>query len=134
MNWLSLSGFKATLNLAIDQVAAGKGEERHGHGVPLESQPWVSIMDTVGAGFPLGQAVKKIMELRTFDPGTQYAAWEREVIGAIVYLCFAVMWHKDKYDVVNNDRHGQMGFQGSVYIPIYTGIAPKESRGPQDWP
>ena len=92
--------FKTVLEEVCDQVFNGKGEERHGHGLPLECQPWKTITDNVGSGFVLGQAMKKLMELKTFTPKDDtkeerdraIRAWKREALGAIVYTVMAIMY------------------------------------------
>lgn len=96
--------FLKVLQDAADQVFAGKGEERHGHGLNLENQPWKVITDNVGTGFVLGQAMKKLMELRTFSPkeNTQaakelaYKAWRREALGAIVYVAMGILYNDEQ--------------------------------------
>lgn len=92
-------------NLILDQVfqeisgKEGKGYQRHGMGKPLGEQPWVKITENVGDGFLLGQALKKIFELKSKDPETdisKFPAWKKEILGAIVYLVFAVLWKEHK--------------------------------------
>lgn len=92
--------FNKILKDSYDQVFSGKGIERHGHGLPIEQQPWKTITDNVGTGFVLGQAMKKLMELKTFTPKDDtkeakqaaYLAWRREALGAIVYTVMAIMY------------------------------------------
>jgi len=86
---LTKEHFLDILNDVTGQVFSGKGTERHGHGDTFAEQPWVAISRNVGDGFVLGQALKKVMELRSFDNVPQY---KREAIGAIVYLVMAIMW------------------------------------------
>jgi len=87
--------FKLILDLAANQLFNGKGVERHGGGLPLDQQPWKVISDNVGTGFVLGQAMKKLMELKIYvddnDP-KQFAAFQREALGAIVYTAMAIMY------------------------------------------
>jgi hypothetical protein len=100
MNHLTKEHFEQILKEVSNQVFDGKGEERHGHGKPIEEQPWKLISDNVGTGFVLGQAMKKLMELKVFTPKTDtpediakaLAAWKREAVGAIVYTVFAIMY------------------------------------------
>ena len=94
----------SVLREAVDQVVRGKGDERHGDGKPLYDQPWNSIATAVGEGFLIGQAMKKASEAgsmmrRGLFTGVQY---ERELLGAINYLAFAVM-HKRESDA--KDAH-----------------------------
>lgn len=98
------------LKQVADQVANGKGQERHGHGLNLEQQPWKTITDNVGEGFLVGQALKKLMELRTFTPKNDtseecqkaYRAWEREALGAIAYTAMAIMYRQCEQEIKLN--------------------------------
>ena len=74
------------LDAALQQVVSGKGMERHG-GEDLLTQPWRWISDAAGEGFLMGQALKKTQEA-TRMPADRF---EREVLGAIAYLAFAVL-------------------------------------------
>ena len=47
---------------AVEQVASGKGNERHGDGGDFMIQPWVNITRLHGRGFLTGQAQKKLEE------------------------------------------------------------------------
>jgi hypothetical protein len=97
---LTKEHFENVLQQALNQVFNGKGNERHGHGLTLDQQPWKIISDNVGTGFVVGQAIKKMLELKTFVPKTNdpqevqaaYAAWKREALGAIVYITMAIMY------------------------------------------
>lgn len=73
-------------NAALQQVVSGKGMERHG-GEDLLNQPWRWISDAAGEGFLLGQAMKKTQEAAKM-PADRF---EREILGAIAYLGFAVL-------------------------------------------
>lgn len=105
---LSRKHFEEILQDTINQVFSGKGMERHGHGSSFEDQPWRHISDNVGEGFALGQAMKKLMELRTFD---NLPAWKREALGAIVYIVMAIMW-KEKMDKKQSNE------QESIYTVV----------------
>jgi hypothetical protein len=96
---LSKEKFRKILDLIEQQVFEGKGKERHGHGDNFHDQPWVHITQNVGTGFVLGQAMKKLMELRTFEPGS--AQWEREALGSAVYIIMAMLWERYKIDVIS---------------------------------
>lgn len=97
--------FNSILTQAYDQVFSGKGRERHGHGLVFEQQPWKTITDNVGTGFVLGQAMKKLMELKTFTPKDSskeeidraFNAWKREALGALVYTIMAIMYKEHEY-------------------------------------
>lgn len=107
---LDESHFSQVLQRAYDQVFNGKGQERHGHGLSIEQQPWKTITDNVGTGFVLGQAMKKLMELKTFTPkddtieeaNKAHYAWVREALGAIVYTAMAIMYKEYIIDKENN--------------------------------
>lgn len=71
---------------ALLQAAAGKGKARHAADEPFEAQKICRITRTLGLGFPLGQAEKKIEEsLRLGEHGPD------ELLGAINYLGAAVL-------------------------------------------
>lgn len=95
--------FEEVLKDVLEQVRVGKGNERHGNSIPFEDQPWRLISDNVGDGFVIGQAIKKLMELKAhnkFIAGAQtelerqsgYAKWKSDAIGAIVYTVMAIMY------------------------------------------
>ena len=94
---LSKEHFKQVLNEIMDQVFEGKGEERHGHGASFEDQPWVEITKNVGIGFPVGQALKKLMELRSFE--NNLSAWEREAYGTGVYVVMSIMFKQYEEEI-----------------------------------
>ena len=104
--------FVKVLADASKQVFEGKGEERHGHGLNLENQPWKLITDNVGTGFVIGQAMKKLMELKTFSSSSTdealtpqaYASWRREALGVIVYTVMAIMYRDNLNDDLNDKR------------------------------
>lgn len=70
------------LMLAYQQAAHGKGLERHGQGLEFKDQPIIRIRESLGSGFTLGQATKKIQEAQRLAP--DHAG--HEMLGAIVYL------------------------------------------------
>lgn len=74
----------------MQQVTAGKGAERHGKGNDFLAQPWKKIADDFGEGFLLGQAAKKMREA-THASGWEHERWEKEMLGALAYLGFAVV-------------------------------------------
>lgn len=71
---------------AYKHAANGKGQERHGAGRAWNDQPIITISRTHGAGFPLGQAAKKIEESERL-PKTMAV---NELLGAINYLVAAI--------------------------------------------
>ena len=76
---------------AVDQVASGKGNERHGDGGDFMIQPWVNITKLHGRGFLTGQAQKKLEEAVRKRVGHNYDWYERELLGAINYLAMALL-------------------------------------------
>lgn len=74
----------------MQQVTAGKGAERHGRGADFLTQPWKRIADDYGEGFLLGQAAKKMQEA-THAAGWDHDRWEREMLGALAYVGFAIV-------------------------------------------
>jgi hypothetical protein len=74
----------------MSQVTAGKGAERHGFDQDFLDQPWKWIAEGFGEGFLLGQAVKKAHEATKARDWT-HDRWEREMLGAIAYLGFAIV-------------------------------------------
>lgn len=80
----------AVFAAVMQQVTSGKGAERHGRGDDFLEQPWKKIADDYGEGFLLGQAAKKMQEA-THASGWEHERWEREMLGAIAYLAFAVV-------------------------------------------
>lgn len=88
--YLSLSH---TLKRALNQAQNGKGKERHANGKSFEQQPIMAIQEMVGAGFCLGQAIKKIQESVNLD--TPKAS--TELLGAINYLAAAILFQEREY-------------------------------------
>lgn len=82
---------KQVLDRAYDQSARGKGKERHANDLPFDKQPIMQITNSVGVGFPLGQASKKITEAAGMLERNQPDAAVRELLGAIVYIAAAII-------------------------------------------
>lgn len=78
---------KFVLSLAYHQAMKGKGKERHADDQPFLCQAWHSITRAVGVGFPTGQALKKMQESQRLPK----EAAIKELLGAIVYLCMAII-------------------------------------------
>jgi len=79
---------------ALEQAASGKGQERHGSGLPFSEQPMQDLIALYGPGFALGQAAKKAQESRRL-PGPQR---RDELLGAINYLAGLIVYE---------DRNGE---------------------------
>lgn len=89
---------KQVLDRAYEQSALGKGKERHANDLPFDKQPIMQITAAVGHGFPLGQASKKITEAAGMVSRNEHGAAIRELLGAIVYLCAAIIHLEQKND------------------------------------
>ena len=81
---------EAVFSDVMQQVTSGKGAERHGKGNDFLEQPWKRIADDFGEGFLLGQAAKKMREA-THATGWDHDRWEREMLGALAYIGFAIV-------------------------------------------
>lgn len=78
------------------QATSGKGQRHGGDATPFYAQSWRHIADAQGPGFLVGQAEKKLHEAGVrvqtkpkdcSEPLPQVGdhAWQREVLGALVY-------------------------------------------------
>lgn len=73
------------LDLAYAQAAYGKGKVRHANDKPFDQQPILNIGRKVGAGFTLGQALKKLEEAAGMIDRAEHGPAMSELLGAIVY-------------------------------------------------
>lgn len=87
---------KDVFDLALAQATQGKGNERHSNGSEFMEQPWVGLANVHGTGFLTGQAQKKIMEAVANKGKADYAWYEKEMLGAIVYLAMAIIHDGEK--------------------------------------
>lgn len=91
LHWIrAVPGYDDLFNilaLAYDQAARGKGKERHANNKPFDKQPIIELADKYGNGFLRGQAAKKLEESMNLVYGSDV----KELLGAIVYTCAAVM-------------------------------------------
>ena len=71
---------------ALHQAQDGKGAERHSNGLPFDQQPIMVIGQLAGMGFQTGQAIKKAVEAQGMVKRGDFAAAEREILGAVNYL------------------------------------------------
>lgn len=86
----------SVLQAAYDQAAMGKGAERHATGLPFDQQPMQTGSDLLGTDAGLAfQAIKKIREGRAFE---EYDRFERELLGAIVYIAGMIIWRQRQQD------------------------------------
>lgn len=82
----------APLLSAIKQAAFGKGERHGGVSKPFLEQPWHALAEQHGVGFLTGQAAKKTGEAASGKTGGD---WEREILGAVVYLGMSLIFHRE---------------------------------------
>lgn len=75
---------------AIEQAMFGKGERHGGARTPFLKQPWAHYANMHGRGFLTGQAAKKLEEAASTRTRTG-AAFEAEILGAMVYLGMALL-------------------------------------------
>ena len=77
------------LSRALEQAQSGKGEERHGNGMPFSDQQIMNEQrQQRGTGFAVGQARKKALE----SMGLKVDPAVRELLGAINYIAAAVIY------------------------------------------
>ena len=99
---------ESVFNDAVAQATNGKGEERHGQGIPFLDQKWYRVAESHGIGFLSGQAQKKLEEAMNYyhKKGIDFdrAWWEREMLGALNYVAMAVLFDrlKDKENDSNS--------------------------------
>lgn len=114
----------------VEQAVAGKGEERHGHGVPFMEQPWHQIADRQGLGFLVGQAEKKIGEASTMlqqNPGADGVEfWQKEIRGAINYLAMAMLYVEEQVAELTAEETSCGDCQGCACGEIKAGPVPMQ--------
>lgn len=86
----------AILQAAFDQASTGKGKERHANDKPFHEQPMQQIAKRRGIGFILGQADKKSEEAQGMLERGEIDAFEREILGAIVYLAGSIVFTRNQ--------------------------------------
>lgn len=84
---------KAIFEAAINQATHGKGQRHGGASVPFLDQPIFHYAKLHGRGFLTGQAAKKLEEAASTRSG---AAFETEVLGALVYAAAAVIFERSQ--------------------------------------
>lgn len=86
------------------QAREGKGAERHSLGEDFKDQPICVLTRQLGMGFPLGQAVKKVLESQKLR---QYPARSKaELLGAINYIAAAVIVLEEQAVARSKEVHG----------------------------
>lgn len=88
-----VEGYELLANIltdAFEQSATGKGRERHGLGDPWDKQPIITLGREFGIGGTNFQSAKKMREAQKMAERGEYAAAERELLGAIVYAAASV--------------------------------------------
>jgi hypothetical protein len=90
---------------AYIQASEGKGVERHSMGESFEDQPICVLTRQLGLGFPLGQAMKKIIESQKLAkfPGRSKA----ELLGAINYLAAAIIVLEEQVVALSKVKQGE---------------------------
>lgn len=77
----------------VQQVMYGKGERHGGATVPFLEQSWLAVAKNHGVGFLTGQAQKKMTEaMASGHIVSDYAAWEREMLGAMAYMGMSIIY------------------------------------------
>lgn len=115
------------LEAAYDQVARGKGKERHANDQPFHEQKMQSISDLVGSPAGLSfQAIKKIVEVKNLPT---LPAKRRELLGAINYIAGLLIYLEDR-EAESIEKHNaetaedtDFSFPDEVQIP--TAISPR---------
>ncbi len=83
-----------------EQVASGKGAERHGNNQPITEQPIYTGAQIFGPSALLFQSWKKTAEtVRLLEMDNGYERALREIYGAINYLAVAALFIKEKKEV-----------------------------------
>ena len=77
---------------AFRQASEGKGRERHANGRSFDRQPILEITRMVGAGFPLGQVMKKAQEAQGMAKRGEFSRARGECLGIINYAAAVVLW------------------------------------------
>jgi hypothetical protein len=84
--------FRSVLEQICRYVFQEKGVRHHGEATTgFEGQDWVAIARSAGNGFLVGQALKKLMQLKRSENPRD---WEKEAIGAASYVIMAIMWEQ----------------------------------------
>lgn len=90
------AALRRVLDGAFHQAAYGKGAERHANNLSFTKQPMQTISTLLDSDIGmLFQAIKKIQEGSRFD---DYARYERELLGAIVYIAGAILYRAKQGD------------------------------------
>jgi len=84
---------------ALHQATQGKGTRHGGESKPFFEQKWLQLAKVHGNGFLTGQAEKKIAEcVESGNLENDIDAFNREILGAIVYLGMAYLHANDLTD------------------------------------
>lgn len=79
--------YRSYLDTAYHQLTKGKGDQRHGNGSGMHVYKVMKTLGQLGLGFPLGQAVKKVLEADKRDAPVAV----HELLGAVNYVAFAYL-------------------------------------------
>lgn len=84
---------KNVLERAFNQAAQGKGQQRHGQGLPFCAQPMQQISNLLNSPDGMAyQAIKKIQESQRMDDD----AATHELLGAINYIAGIIVYKESK--------------------------------------
>lgn len=73
------------LMAALEQTASGKGQKRHGRGLPFKHQPILALSRMNGLGGLTYQIGKKAQEAVGMHERGEHLAAKTELLGAIIY-------------------------------------------------
>lgn len=105
-------GYRDLLDVLIssyEQAATGKGKQRHAKdGQAFKDQPIFTITNTLGIGFPMGQAMKKISEAHGMYEGGSLTSMPTSAImelrGAIVYCAASILYIMQQEGMQQEDK------------------------------
>lgn len=83
------ASLRREMDCAYSQASMGKGMERHGDDGRFEDQTTIRMARELGTAFPVGQAVKKLIEGERMMKAGNAAGALREWHGAMVYAAMA---------------------------------------------
>jgi hypothetical protein len=94
---LKFADLTSVLNEALQQVANGKGNQRHGRGKPFTKQPILELGRMLpSADGHIFQAMKKSQEAANMAAGGRPTHAVQELLGAIVYTAAAIILIREK--------------------------------------
>jgi len=79
------------LQEALNQAQLGKGKDRHANNNEAFEEQLIMVIERLGVGFQLGQAIKKICESVRLDKDRSIS----ELMGAINYIAAHIIYLKN---------------------------------------